>query len=89
MASMFNAGAAHPLLPALAGPWFALAAVLIDDLVHIYPVDNHVINTPDNLERLLSYAAMVGLFALSGFEYWYITRRRGVTLRSGPHRSNW
>jgi hypothetical protein len=89
VASMFNAGAAHPLLPALAGPWFALAAVLIDDLVHIYPVDNHLINTPDNLERLLSYAAMVGLFALSAFEYWYLTRRHGVTLRSGPHRPNW
>jgi hypothetical protein len=90
MSSMFNAGAAHPLLPALAGPWFALAAVLIDDLVHIsHSVDNHVINTPADLEHLLSYGAMVGLIALSAFEYWYVTRRYGVTLRSGPHKSKW
>ncbi|WP_189828474.1 hypothetical protein [Streptomyces finlayi] len=80
LTSMFGAHTVHPSLPALVGPGFAIAALVVDK-VSGAPT---FVQAPENVADLLGFAGVTALVVLSVVEYLLLKREYGVSLTSGP-----
>ncbi len=80
--NQLQADAAHPLLPALAAPWFVVGSILVDK-VSPYGGTGYAA-TPTGMSDLLAVLGLTASVALSMLEYLILRELLGVDLNAGP-----
>lgn len=82
--NLFYAGDAHPLLPALVGPWFVIGAVGADLLSQAVGQQADLVVVPSPVNIAIKAISVATAVALSAWEFRIVKNDLGVTLRTGP-----